>query len=156
MGLHRVSSRLKTDSTRRENYLMSLSILPIRSSCSGQLWHTLREESEKLFAPRTRAAESMSNHAAFAVCCRERYFSMCYLLKKSSFTIYSAGAVSPGGCWQHEPQHPPVKLRIPAAAVALTTIIPINIPSCFKSTLPISSPPISAISLYIGKQGRIF
>ena len=81
-NLDRVYFRLQTDSPQRANYLMSLSILPIRSTCSGQLWHTLREESEKLFAPRTRAAESMSNHAAFASCCTERYFSMCSLLNK--------------------------------------------------------------------------
>ena len=121
------------------HYLKYLPRLPTCSPCFGQLWHTFREESEKLFAPRTRAAESMSNQAAFAICSTERYFSM-RSLQRSAARIYSAGTASTAVCWQHERQHPPVNVRMPAAAVALTTRIPINMPSCFRRTLPILPP----------------
>jgi len=72
MNLALVSFNCKQGS----HYLKYLPRLPICSPCFGQLWHTFRAESEKLFAPRTRAAESMSNQAAFAICSTERYFSM--------------------------------------------------------------------------------
>ena len=120
-------------------YFIYLPRLPICSPCFGQLWHTLREESEKLFAPRTRAAESMSNQAAFAICSTEKYFSI-WPLQRNATRIYSADAASAAACWQHEPQHPPVNVRMPAAAVALTTRIPINIPSCFRRTPPTLTP----------------
>ncbi len=57
----------------RENYFINLLRLPTCSTFSGQLWHTLRDESEKLFAPRTRAAEIISSHTAFVICSTERY-----------------------------------------------------------------------------------
>ena len=57
----------------RENYFINLLRLPTCSTFSGQLWHTLRDESEKLFAPRTRAAEIISSHTAFVICSAERY-----------------------------------------------------------------------------------
>lgn len=60
------------------NYFIYFPRLPICLIWSGQLWHTLRDESEKFFAPRTRAAVSMSNQAAFANCCTERYLIMCH------------------------------------------------------------------------------
>ena len=67
----------------------------------------------------------------------------------------AADAASAAVCWQHEPQHPPVNARMPAAVGALTTRIPINIPSCFRRTPPTLTPHKKSSILHIGKSSRI-
>ncbi len=163
----------------RENYFINLLRLPTCSTFSGQLWHTLRDESEKLFAPRTRAAEIISSHTAFVICSTERYrvitrppkcsFTFSYAACRLSHPQRGQESKKLGIGTRYSPQSSSFSLVRFKCAYGST-------PQCGQGSnsfpvlrrppqqvhlvpaeySPIISPPRNAVSSYIGKQSGIY